>query len=181
VAVRRRVLLALAVLVAAWLVGCAVLFVWPPAETGVPARADVVVMLSGSHERLARAEQLIRQGVAPVLALSSVQDTPRWQAAKALCRAGVYAGARVLCFQASPYSTQGEAEAIGRLARQQHWNRVVVVSSTYHLTRAKLLIDRCYRGPLWLVGAASTWWKQPEQWAFETGKILYQLTIERSC
>ena len=180
-AVRRRVLLALAVLVAAWLVACAVLFVWPRAETGAPAHADVVVMLSGSRERLARAEQLIRQGVAPVLALSSVQDTPKWKAARALCSAGTYAGARVVCFEARPYSTRGEAETIGRLARERHWGRVVVVSSTFHLTRAKLLVRRCYTGRLWLVGAGSTWWKLPKQWAFETGKLLVQSLVERSC
>jgi len=181
VAVRRRALPALAVLVAAWLVACAVLFVWPPAETGAPEHADAIVVLSGSAKRLPPAEALIRRGVAPVLALSSVSLTPRWKAGHRLCRAGTYAGARVLCFEATPFSTRGEAETVARLARERGWSSIVVVSSTFHLTRAKLLFRRCYSGRLSLVGAPYTWWKLPEEWASETGKLVVQLLFERSC
>jgi uncharacterized SAM-binding protein YcdF (DUF218 family) len=181
VAVLRLLLGTVAVLVAVWLAACLVLFVWPPAETGAPRRADAVVMLSGAHERLAAAESLIRRRVAPVLALSSVAHTPDWPAAHRLCAARRYAGARVLCFEATPYSTRGEAETVGRLAVARGWRSVVVVSSTFHLTRAKLLFDRCYDGRLWLVGSSYPWWRQPEQWATETGKLLVQVTVERSC
>jgi uncharacterized SAM-binding protein YcdF (DUF218 family) len=179
--VLRRVLLVLAVLVAAWLAACMVLFVWPPAETGAPAHADAVVVLSGSTARLPPAEQLIQDGVAPVLALSSVAATPNWKAARRLCRAGRYAGARVLCFEASPYSTRGEAETVARIARSRGWRSLVVVSSTFHLTRASMLFRRCYDGRLWFVGAPKTWWRLPQEWASETGKLLVQTTFERGC
>jgi uncharacterized SAM-binding protein YcdF (DUF218 family) len=181
VAVLRRALLVLGALVAAWLVACAVLFVWPPAETGAPPHADAVVVLSGDHHRLPPALALIRRGVAPVLAISSISHTPKWKAAIALCRAGRYAGARVVCFEANPYSTQGEAEAVGRLARRDGWHSIVVVSSTFHLTRAKLLFRRCYAGRLSLVGSPVAWWRVPGEWASETGKLLVQLTVERGC
>src|SRR5205823_5440274 len=135
--VLRPLLLVLAGLVALWLGACAVLFVWPPAQSGPPRHADAVVMLSGNHERLPRALGLIRQGVAPVLALSSVRRrTPRWAAAKRLCDTGRYESARVICFDAEPYSTRGEAETVTRLARLKGWKSIVVVSSTYHLTRS---------------------------------------------
>jgi uncharacterized SAM-binding protein YcdF (DUF218 family) len=39
------------------------------------------------------------------------------------------------------------------LARQRHWNNVVVVTSTYHVTRARMLIERCYDGDFDVVGA----------------------------
>jgi len=168
-------------LVAAWLVACLVLFVWPPAETGAPAHADAVVVLSGSSRRLPPALALIRSHVAPVLALSSVSMTPRWRAARRLCRAGSYDGARVVCFLARPYSTRGEARTVAELARQRGWHSLVVVSSTFHLTRAKLLFRRCYPGRLWLVGAPLAWWRLPEEWAGETAKLLVQLTVERGC
>jgi uncharacterized SAM-binding protein YcdF (DUF218 family) len=181
VAVLRLGLLLAGALVAVWLVACAVLFVWPPAETGAPAHADVVVVLSGAHQRLPPAEALIRRGVAPVLAISSVAHTPRWKAARKLCRAGSYRGARVLCFEATPFSTRGEAETVARLARTHGWRRIVVVSSTFHLTRAKLLFGRCYDGRLWLVGSPIPWWRLPAEWALETGKLVAQLTVQRSC
>jgi uncharacterized SAM-binding protein YcdF (DUF218 family) len=177
----RRLLLLLVVLAAAWVAACLVLFVWPPAETGAPAKADAVIVLSGSVKRLPPALALIRSHVAPVLALSSVSLTPKWKAARRLCKAGTYAGARVICFLARPYSTRGEARAVTELARQHGWHSIVVVSSTFHLTRVKLLFDRCYDGRLSLVGAPVTWWRLPEEWAQETGKLFVQLTFERSC
>jgi uncharacterized SAM-binding protein YcdF (DUF218 family) len=177
----RRILVAVGALVAAWLVACAVLFVWPPAETGPPARADAVVVLSGATSRLPPAEALIRAGVAPVLAISSVRKTPKWKAARALCKAGTYAGARVVCFEAQPYSTRGEAETVTRMAERQGWHSLVIVSSTFHLTRAELLFSRCFHGRLSLVGAPTRWWKLPQEWASETGKLLVQVIAERSC
>jgi uncharacterized SAM-binding protein YcdF (DUF218 family) len=168
-------------LVAAWLVACAVLFVWPPAETGPPARANAVVVLSGAKNRLTKAEQLIRAGVAPVLAISSVLRTPNWHAALRLCRAGRYHGARVLCFEASPYSTRGEAETMSRIARRNRWSSLAIVSSTFHLTRAKLLFGRCFGGKLSLIGTSTPWWQLPEEWASETAKLTDQLVFQRSC
>ncbi|MBX5475206.1 MAG: YdcF family protein, partial [Thermoleophilia bacterium] len=61
------------------------------------------------------------------------------------------------------------------------WRSIVVVSSTFHLTRAKLLFRRCYTGRLWLVGSPTPWWELPQEWASETGKLLVQVTVERSC
>lgn len=180
-AVLRRLLLAAAVLVAAWLVACAVLFVWPPAQTGAPAGADVVVVLSGSTKRLPPAEALIRRGVAPVLALSSVRETPKLRAERRLCRLGTYAGATVLCFEARPYSTRGEARTVAKLAKRRGWHSIVVVSSTFHLTRASMLFHRCFSGRLWFVGAPSTWWRLPVEWAAETGKLIVQGLVERGC
>ena len=80
-----------------------------------------------------------------------------------------------------PFSTRGEARAIGRLARARGWNRVVVVTSTFHVTRTRLLFHRCYGGRLWVVGAAAPWWRLPEEWASESGKLIVQLTAERGC
>ena len=180
-AVLRRLLLVVAALVAAWLVACVVLFVFPPGETGAPAHADVVVMLSGSSQRLAKAESLIRQGVSETLALSSVARTPKLRSARRLCRVGSYRGARVVCFEATPYSTRGEAETVARLAAKRGWRSIVVVSSTFHLTRAGMLFRRCYAGRVSLVGASYPWWSIPQEWLSETGKLLVQLTAERAC
>jgi uncharacterized SAM-binding protein YcdF (DUF218 family) len=179
--VKRRLLIVLGALAAAWISASLILFVWPPAETGAPARADAVIVLSGSTRRLPPALALIRRRVAPVLALSSVSLTPKWKAARRLCRVGKYDGAPVLCFLAHPYSTRGEARAVAELAQQHGWRSIVVVSSTFHLTRTDLLFRRCYHGRLSLVGAPTAWWELPLEWANETVKLIVQLTVERGC
>lgn len=177
----RRLLLVAAGLVAAWVVACLVFFTWSPWNSGSPAHADVVVVLSGSTRRLPTALALIRRGVAPVLALSSVDRTPHWANAERLCRTHRYAGARVLCFEAVPFSTRGEARTVARLAQERDWRSIVVVTSRFHITRAHMLFRRCWHGPLSMVAAPSTWWQLPVEWISETGKLFVQLTVERGC
>jgi uncharacterized SAM-binding protein YcdF (DUF218 family) len=177
----RRAILVLAVLVGAWLVACLFLFLRPRVDAP-PPHADAVIVLSGDRNvRLAPGIRLVQRGVAPVLAISGARQDPRWRKAARLCRQGRVAGARVICFEPRPFSTRGEARAIARLARQHGWNAVVVVTSTFHVTRARLLFRRCYRGRLWMIGTPTPWWRLPEEWAFETGKLAVQLTAERAC
>jgi uncharacterized SAM-binding protein YcdF (DUF218 family) len=162
---------------------CLVLFVWAPWSGDPPQHADAVVVLSGGlNRRLDPALALMQRGVAPVLAISAAQHDRKWKKARRLC-AGEEGPLRyrVLCFQPVPYSTRGEARAIGRLARAHGWHRVVVVTSTFHTTRARMLIARCYRDRLWLVGTSSPPLRLLEDWIDETGKLLVQLTVERSC
>jgi DUF218 domain-containing protein len=51
----------------------------------------------------------------------------------------------VLCFTppADADSTRGEARAVGELAERYGWTRIAVVTSTYHVERADLLVGRC--------------------------------------
>ena len=179
----RRAFVALLFLVALWLVAVALLFVWPQANDAPPAHADVVVVLAGGRDtRLDPALKLMRRGIAPVLAISSVQRDPKWTTAQKLCK-GEYGKLRfrVLCFEAQPYSTRGEAETVSRLARTHGWRRIVVVTSTYHVTRARMLFRRCFRGSLWTVGTSSPLKYLPEDWASETGKLAVQTFYERGC
>ncbi len=168
-------------LVVAWLLACLFLFAWPRADAP-PAHADAVVVLSGARDlRLDPALRLIARGVAPVLAISGARQDPKWRKARRLCATGRVGSARVVCFTPRPFSTRGEARAVARLARVHGWRRVVVVTSTFHVTRARLLFHRCYGGKLWVVGTGTPWWHLPEEWASETGKLAVQLTVERGC
>jgi uncharacterized SAM-binding protein YcdF (DUF218 family) len=178
----RRLLIVLAALVAIWLVACAVLFVWPSAASA-PRHADAIVVLSGGrNSRLDPALALVRRGVASILVISSPTQDPKWKTARQLCGAHrAPGGPRIICFEAHPYSTRGEARAIAAMARARGWTHVVVVTSTYHLTRARMLVRRCWSGEVSMVGAPSTWWRLPEEWASETGKLAVQLTAERGC
>jgi uncharacterized SAM-binding protein YcdF (DUF218 family) len=122
----------------------------------------------------------MRRKVAPLLVISGSGLDKRWQTARRLCRNGA-PGFRVLCFDPNPYSTRGEAEEIARLARSHHWRRVDVVTSDYHVFRARLIIRRCYHGGLALIGTDYEWQTAGLAWFSEWGKLLYQLTIQRSC
>jgi uncharacterized SAM-binding protein YcdF (DUF218 family) len=176
--VSRRVAAAFVCLfVLALLVSSAVLFVWPGQDS--PRRASAVVVLAGSKKpRLGKALGLMRQRVAPVLVISDGWD-PSWPQANRLC-AG-HAPFQVICFHANPYSTRGEAETVARIASRRRWSSLVVVTSTYHVRRAKLLFERCFPGRVQTVGAHYGLSELPAVLASEWAKLVYALTVARDC
>jgi uncharacterized SAM-binding protein YcdF (DUF218 family) len=176
---RRRIALLLAALLLAWLVATAVLFVWP--RTDDAGRADAIVVLSGGrNSRLDPALRLMERHVAPVLVISGAGYDEAWRKARRLCADGARRF-RVLCFDPKPYSTRGEAEEIARLARRHDWRRVDVVTSRYHVFRARIVLRRCYHGDMAMIGTRYRWQEAPLDYVAEWGKLLYQLTFERSC
>src|ERR671910_2058247 len=107
-------LVVLAVLV--WLSVCAVLFVWPRDDS--PRRADAVVVLAGGRKlRLEKGLELMRRDLAHTLVISD-GEARGWLEANRLCK-GAATGFRVVCFTPDPYSTQGEAQGVARLARER--------------------------------------------------------------
>ena len=168
----------LVVALAAWLVATAFLFVWPRQDS--PERADAVVVLSGSRKhRLPRALELMRSRVAPTLVISGGR-LRGWHEANRLCD-GERARFRVICFEPDPDSTQGEAEETARLAKRRGWDSLVVVTSHFHVTRARMLFARCFDGDVDAVGARSTSLYLPLNLLTEWGKLGYQLTVQREC
>jgi uncharacterized SAM-binding protein YcdF (DUF218 family) len=169
-------LLALAVLV--WLALAALLFVWPREDD--PRRADAVVVLSGGRNlRLEKGLELVRRHVADTLVISDGR-AEGWVRANRLCANGAD-GFRVVCFKPEPYSTQGEAEAIARLGRAHGWSSVAVVTSTFHVFRARMLFERCFAGEVEAVGARYRLRYLPAALFWETGKLTYAVTVERNC
>ena len=168
-------LLALAVL--GWAVAASATFALN--HGGNPAHADAVVVLEGSKTRLPLGLRLVEQGYAPLLVISrgdlkTLEDK--------LCKGeGAPAHVRILCFSASPLSTRGEAEFIGRLARERGLSSIDVVTSQFHVFRAGILIRRCYHGRLRMVGASQPAWKLPWYAVSETAKLAYQLVVARRC
>ena len=176
---RRRILLVLALLAVAWLVATGFLFIWPPTDPA--GRADAVVVLSGGRDRrLDPALRLMQQHVAPLLVISGTGYDRKWKKAHALCDHGAH-GFRVLCFDPKPYSTRGEARALARLAQQHGWRKIDVVTSRYHVFRARLVIQRCYHRKLAMIGASYRWTEAALDWISEWGKLLVQVTVQRSC
>ena len=141
-----------------------------------PRRVDAVVVLAGGDERLPAALELVEAGVAPVLVLDP--DQPSWEA---LC--GRNEPYEVVCYRPEPFSTRGEAQGVGRIARERGWESVAVVTSTYHLTRARLLFDRCLEGAV--AGVSAGWSGSLLSDAFHTLRdaagTVYALTVARGC
>lgn len=165
-------------LVLGWAIAAAVLFVWPPQHPASHADA-VVVLAGGGGPRLAQGLELVRRGVAPVLVVSDGWS-PTWPEANRLC-AGRPAPVRVVCFHPDPYRTRGEAEAFARLAASRGWRSVVVVSSRYHLVRARMLFERCYDGKVNTEAAEGGVVSRILAAPIETVKLGNALLLDRAC
>jgi uncharacterized SAM-binding protein YcdF (DUF218 family) len=151
------------------------LFVVPDSDP-VPARANAIVVLSGGRvDRLGKGLELWNRGVAPTLVISDGQAAG-WAEANRLCKRE-----RVLCFHPDPYSTRGEAEWTGREAVRRGWRSVIVVTSTYHVRRTRVIFGRCFKGRLAVVASHPRLWNFAQGVAWEWPKSAYYLTIGRGC
>ncbi|HUR23073.1 MAG TPA: YdcF family protein [Acidimicrobiales bacterium] len=119
----------------------AVAIVWPAVPR--PAPADAIVVLSGDGSRVAIAVGLMGRGVAPTLVFVGHPDIA---AAEDLCR--LPQPYEVVCLTPSPDNTRIEARATAQLARQREWRSVMLVTSKYHLARARLHLRRCFGGTI---------------------------------
>lgn len=141
------------------------LFVWPGSAS--PDEADAVVLFGGGRgERLDAALELMERGVAPVLVISN-GNQPGWGDANRLCRGGAEAEFEVLCPTPEPDTTRGEARTTARLAERRGWERLVLVTSTYHARRAGELLRRCHDGDVEVVAA------RPKQSALRTWHLAF--------
>lgn len=143
-----------------------------------PVHADAVFVLSGSPTRLPVGLRLVREGYAPLLVIDRTRPHPTALEQRA-CAHRI--DLRVLCLRAEPYSTVGEAETLARLAAQRGWRSVDVVTSQYHVVRARLLFRRCFHGRLRVVGAPNQLWLLPWNAAMESVKLAYHELVHRDC
>jgi len=127
-------------------------------------RADAIVVLGGRENRVPVGLRLYEESVAPVLLV--------FNATGAGDDDHIYE-------RPDPYTTRGEARAIARLAREHGWQSVVVVTSGYHVPRARLIVQRAFDGEVQMVGAPSWRMRLPLDVAFELVKGAYALTLGR--
>jgi hypothetical protein len=166
----KKALLVVELLLVALIGASLYLFVFVPSAK--PTHADAIVVLSSDKPRYDVGLRLYRQHVAPTLVLS----LPAFEGS------GCYDGPRfALCFRANPYSTRGEAQAVGRLAQKRGWRRIVVVTSRYHLRRARILFRRCTTAELLYVSAPAPTSAYLANIPLEWGKLAVQLIAQRGC
>jgi uncharacterized SAM-binding protein YcdF (DUF218 family) len=112
-------------------------FVYP---VDVPRPSDAIVLLAGdATTRLPLAVRLAEEGPG-VLVISRGGGADN-AAARELCeRPGELV---VHCFTPGTSDTRSEARAIGQLITEHDWHRITLVTSSYHVARALLLVARC--------------------------------------
>ena len=178
---RRLVAAALALLLVAFCATTARLFMFP--ARGMPARVDAIVMLGGPGDRLGEALKLAAEHRAPYLAISTGHPLPGEGPGTETdfpCAPPV-AGVREICFGPDPPTTQGEAEAVERLAARYHWHSVVLVTITPQDSRARLRVERCFSGKVYVMTApmpASYW---PFEIVYEWAATIKAVVLQPSC
>lgn len=170
---RRRWLIVVTIVVAVFTAVTVVLFTIPHNKT--PRRADAIVVLGGPGNRMDRAAELAREGVAPLLVVSDgIPDCPPKRVRPAPT-------VPIVCFRPDPFTTQGEARAVAAMARRHGWHHLVVVTSTDQRTRAMLRFGRCTDVTIDYVTtplAAGSW---PYYIAYQWAALAKALTLQRSC
>lgn len=175
----RIVVAVIAVLLVAFCVMTALLFVFP--DLNAPERSDAIVVLGGHGvPAFDKGVELAKEGYAPdlVLSLQVWQTCAPYQELLALPLSKVH----VFCFKANPQTTQGEARSIEAFAKRRGWKRIIVVMPTTQASRARLRIGRCYAGQLLEVayspGSIADWLAQ---FAYEWGAMVKAVVLQPSC
>jgi len=151
------------------------LFVLP--TTGMPARVNAIVVLGGPGNRLGLGLQLAQQGHAPNLLVSN--GLP-FILPTGLCEPD-HGSFTVICWNPDPGNTKGEAEFVGRTARQHHWTSVVLVTTPDQAWRAALYVRRCYTGKIYSMTTPLNWTQWPHMIAYQWGATIKAETLQRGC
>jgi uncharacterized SAM-binding protein YcdF (DUF218 family) len=170
---RRRLCAAVLALIAAFGIATARMLVWP--AQGMPAHVSAIVMFAGPGARLPLALRLAREQRAPLLVVSR-----GWRGYGGPCPAAP-PGVQVACFEPEPGDTRGEAEFAGRLARRDHWRSLVLVSLRAQDTRARIRMQRCFGGPVYVMTVSPPWYDWPYQIAYEWGALFKAVVLQRAC
>jgi hypothetical protein len=165
----RRIALATALVLIVAIVAGLPVYVLPSVDA-VPDRADAVLVLGPpTRARTDLGRDLVRDGVADTLVISvwpsELAAAPGDNDVVACDEPGM----RVECFTADPGTTQGEARALADYARAEDWTTVIVVTQTPHITRARMLLERCWSGDVRMVSSGEPY--ALGAWAYE---YLYQ-------
>lgn len=113
--------------------------------------ADAIIVLGGyGYERYELGIELAKQGWAPNVVWSVETGGPEnWWRAE-VCRSRQFRF-NVICFSADPQTTRGEARELSRLAGQHDWRTLIVLTYRPHLSRARFILEKCFKGELIMV------------------------------
>lgn len=135
----------IAVVVAALVVGAGLginrTFVSPRVDRPLD-RAGAIVVLGGEpYERFEYGLKLAAEGLSDEVVLSNSVGAQDERMGR-LCSREI-PGVRIRCFVPHPWTTRGEAYEIRKLAQQNHWDDLIVITTTAHVERARYILGRC--------------------------------------
>ncbi|WP_100364116.1 YdcF family protein [Diaminobutyricimonas aerilata] len=178
-----RALTALVSVIALIVIAGLPLYVFPTSDE--PRKVDVVYVIGpATPSRLELARHLIvDEGISDTLLISvpeyGVRSAHRWsKCVKDPIKFDV------LCEHSEPFTTQGEAQTLARLAREHGWESAAVITFTPHVTRTRLIMERCFPGDELdvIVDPAPL---RPEDWVwhyvYQTGAFIKALTVATDC
>jgi len=151
------------------------LFVWPSLAP-LPKHADAIIELAGPGDRDATAIALARRHLAPVV----VQSTLPGDATSDRCLPSI-SGETIGCFTPSPPTTRGEARWIGRQAAAQGWHSVVLVTTPDHAWRARLRVERCFPGRVYVATSPLPKLDWVRQIAYQWAATVKAELLQRDC
>jgi hypothetical protein len=148
------------------------LFVWPSLPP-LPDHADAIIELGGPGNRDDVTLALAREHRAPLV----IQSTEASDSLSDTCLPPV-PGVTIECFNAVPRTTRGEARYIGKRGAESHWRSVIIVTTPDHAWRAKLRVERCFPGQVYVQTSPLPKWhwirQIPYQWAATIKAELFQ-------
>ncbi len=127
--------------------------------------ADAIVVLGGRPNRLPLGLRLWRDAVAPTVVVFNEHGR---------------GDDEHLYFRPEPYNTRGEARMTARLARENGWRSIVLVTSSYHVPRARMIFRRAFDGEIRTVSAPPSLWRLPFDVVSELAKTAVALTLRRA-
>ncbi len=137
-------------------------------QTDPLRHADAIFILGGpTYDRYPFGMDLGLQGWAPTVVASNPNGPNDPWLSKTCAKPPD--GLRLQCFIPDPGTTKGEARELRRLAKQNGWRTVIVVTFRPHISRARHILQECFDGNLIMVASPAT--ISPTLWAYQ---YLYQ-------
>ncbi|MGB9434925.1 MAG: YdcF family protein [Candidatus Acidiferrum sp.] len=135
------------------------------------AHADAIVVLGDDNfyaDRATHAAELYRQGVAPEVVASGRRLRPAASVSELIEHDLIERGVpreKIVRFTHDDDNTIEEAEAVAKLAKDHHWNILVIVTSNYHTRRVRFIYGKVFPAGIKVsVASARDGDFDPERW-----------------
>lgn len=156
-----RILLGIPILVMSIALIGLPLYVFPP--QGTPSNADLIYILGPpTKQRVARAEELRREGISTRILVSVAQANSRIYTARQL---PICSERDVTCEVPDPLKTRGEASMLSNFTKTHPVHNTAILTFAPQVMRARFIFAKCYKGEVSIVSV-----REPlglQDWVFE--------------